>query len=66
MLQSDDLFSLGEGEDTAALLRSLPEIRHNLGFHRPDDELGLRSLLDWREPRPPSRTPPSSWTPEAA
>lgn len=60
MLQSDEIFSLDEGEDTAALLRSLPEIRYNVGPGRRDDELGLRSLLDWPEPRPPS------WTPEAA
>jgi len=60
MLLADEISSLEEGEDTAELLRALPEIRHNLGQPLEDDELGLRSLLDWSEPRPPS------WTPEAA
>ena len=57
MLRPDEIALLDEGEDTAELLRALPEIRHNLSPALEDDELGLRSLLDWSEPRPPSRTP---------
>ncbi len=60
MLHPDEIASLEEGEDAAELLRALPEIRHNLSPALEDGELGLRSLLDWSEPRPPS------WTPEAA
>jgi hypothetical protein len=60
MLHPDDISLLEEDEDTADLLRALPEIRHNLGPILEDDELGLRSLLEWPERRPPS------WTPEAA
>jgi hypothetical protein len=60
MLHPDDISAIEEGEDTADLLRALPEIRHNVGPALGDDELGLRSLLDWSDRRPPS------WTPEAA
>ena len=60
MVNPDEITLFEEGEDTAALLRALPEIRHNLGPALEDDELGLRSLLDWSEPHPPS------WTHEAA
>ncbi|HEY0464554.1 MAG TPA: hypothetical protein VGC79_10110 [Polyangiaceae bacterium] len=52
MLQPDEIFALDEGEDTAELLRALPEIRHNLDPAPRDEELGLRALLDWPEPRP--------------
>jgi hypothetical protein len=60
MLDPEDITSLEDGEDTAELLRALPEIRHNLGAALEDDELGLRSLLDWPGHRPPS------WTSRAA
>lgn len=53
MLKPDDFSFLGEGEDSAELLRALPEIRHNLDHPTRDDELGLRALLDWPEPSPP-------------
>jgi len=59
MLQTDEMFSLDDSEDTLELLRTLPEIRHNLSAAS-NDELGLRSLLDWSESNPPR------WTPEAA
>ena len=60
MLQPDEIFLLDEGEDPAELLRALPEIRHNLTPAPRDEELGLRALLDWREPSPPA------WAPRAA
>lgn len=60
MVYPDEFTSIEEGEDTAELLRALPEIRHNLDSALEDDELGLRSLLDWPGHRPPS------WTPKAA
>ena len=54
MLNPDDFSFFAEGEDSAELLRALPEIRHNLELEPADDELGLRALLDWPEPRPPA------------
>jgi hypothetical protein len=60
MLRPDEIFPLDEGEDPAELLRVLPEIRHNLETAPRDEELGLRSLLDWPEPSPPA------WTGHAA
>jgi hypothetical protein len=53
MLQPDEIFPFDEGEDSAELLRALPEIRHNVAPAPRDEELGLRSLLDWKEPMPP-------------
>ena len=55
MLKPDDFSFFAESEDSAELLRTLPEIRHNLEFAPSDEELGLRALLEWPEPRPPSR-----------
>ena len=49
MLEPDDLLSFDDVEDPADLLRALPEIRHNLAPLARDDELGLRSLLEWPE-----------------
>ncbi len=46
MLSPDELLLIDETEDPADLLRALPEIRHSLEHSR-DDELGLRSLLEW-------------------
>lgn len=60
MLKPDDFSAVDEGEDAAELLRMLPEIRHHLDASPRDDELGLRSLLDWREPSRPA------WTHRAA
>jgi hypothetical protein len=45
-----------EDEDVAELLRALPEVRENLGSGRRDEELGLRSLLEWPNPAPRTRT----------
>lgn len=59
MLKPDDFSFLAEDEDSAELLRALPEIRHNLE-PMPRDELGLRALLEWPEPHPPA------WAPHAA
>jgi hypothetical protein len=55
MLKPDDFSFLAEGEDSAELLRVLPEIRHNLESAPRDEELGLRALLEWPEPSPPAR-----------
>jgi hypothetical protein len=60
MLKPDDFSFLAEDEDSAELLRALPEIRHNLEPTQRDDELGLRALLEWPEPHPPA------WAPHAA
>lgn len=54
MLQPDEIFPFDEGEDPAELLRALPEIRDNVAPAPRDEELGLRSLLDWKEPMPPT------------
>ncbi|HEX2876764.1 MAG TPA: hypothetical protein VHP33_36180 [Polyangiaceae bacterium] len=54
MLKPDDFSFLAEDEDSAELLRALPEIRHNLEPAPRDEELGLRALLDWPEPSPPA------------
>jgi hypothetical protein len=47
MLHANDTFSLDEIEDPSDLLRALPEIRQNLQPMARDDELGLRTLLEW-------------------
>lgn len=60
MMQPDETFFFDDGEDPTELLRARPEIRQNLGRRLQDDELGLRSLLDWADPSPPS------WTHQAA
>lgn len=44
-----------EEDDAAELLRALPDIRQNLDFPRRDEELGLRSLLEWPDPVPRGR-----------
>ena len=54
MLESDEVFPFDERDDPAELLPALPEIRHNLGFAPRDEELGLRSLLEWKEPTAPA------------
>ena len=54
MLKPDDFSFLDESEDSAELLRALPEIRHNLESAPRDEELGLRALLEWRELRRPA------------
>lgn len=60
MLQPDEIFPFDEAEDPTDLLRALPEIRSNLAPTPRDEELGLRALLDWKEPSPPA------WTHHAA
>lgn len=55
MLKPDDFSFLADDEDSAELLRALPEIRHNLEPAPRGEELGLRALLDWPEPSPPPR-----------
>ena len=60
MLKPDDFSFLSEGEDSAELMRALPEIRHNLEPTPKDDELGLRALLEWAPPSSPA------WTHRAA
>lgn len=55
MLTPSEIASFDESEDTAELLRALPDLRDNLNFARNDEELGLRSLLDWPDPNPPAR-----------
>jgi hypothetical protein len=54
MLQPDEIFPFDEDEDAGELLRALPEVRHNLAPAARNDELGLLSLLDWKEPMPPA------------
>jgi hypothetical protein len=54
MLKPDDFSFLYEAEDASELLRALPEMRHNLEPAPRDDELGLRALLAWPEPSPPT------------
>jgi hypothetical protein len=54
MLQPDDIFPFDQDEDPAELLRAFPEIRHNVVPATRDEELGLRSLLDWKEPMAPA------------
>lgn len=54
MLKPDEIFPFDEDEDPAELLRALPEIRHNAAPAFRDEELGLRSLLDWKEPVRPA------------
>jgi hypothetical protein len=56
MLHPDDIPSFDDVEDPAELVRALPEIRQNLAHAVKDDELGLRSLLEW--PELGRRTPP--------
>ena len=47
MLQPDDPWFLDEAvEEPDELLKALPELRQNLVSAPPEDELGLRSLLE--------------------
>jgi hypothetical protein len=54
MLKPDEILPFDEEVEAAELLRALPEIRHNVAPAARDEELGLLSLLDWREPMPPA------------
>jgi hypothetical protein len=54
MLRPDEIYPFDEAEDPAELMRALPEIRHNVAPTPSDEELGLRSLLDWKERIPPA------------
>lgn len=47
MLKPDEFLLGDESEDPAEVLRAVPEIRYNLELEPRDDELGLRSLLEW-------------------
>ncbi len=60
MLKPDQVFPFDEDEDPAELLRALPEIRHNRAPAARDEELGLRSLLDWKEPMAPAWAHPAA------